>query len=349
LQQWLSDILGDGADPAVGELSGTAANGMSSDTVLFDATWVDRDGTAHDEQLVARIAPDADDVPVFPSYDMPGQFDTIRLVHELTDVPVPEPRWCEPDPAHIGAPFFVMSRVDGQVPPDVLPYNFGDSWLFNATAEEQQTLQDTTLDAIAALHGIDDAPRRFAFLERPEAGATHLHRHVAHTRAWYDVVAAAGAPSPLVERGFAWLDAHWPAEESPTVLSWGDARIGNVIYSDFRPAALLDWEMAGLGPRELDVAWLICGHLVFQDLAESLGLPGMPAFLRRDDVAARYETLTGHPPRDLDFYLTYAALQWGVVFLRTGQRQAHFGERETPADPEDFIYCKSLLQRMLTD
>jgi aminoglycoside phosphotransferase (APT) family kinase protein len=75
----------------------------------------------------------------------------------------------------------------------------------------------------------------------------------------------------------------------------------------------------------------------------------MPAFLRRDDVAARYETLTGHPPRDLDFYLTYAALQWGVVFLRTGQRQAHFGERETPADPEDFIYCKSLLQRMLTD
>jgi aminoglycoside phosphotransferase (APT) family kinase protein len=349
LQTWLADTLGAAAAPVIGDLSGTDANGMSSDTVLFSATWTDDDGTTHDEDLVARIAPDADDVPVFPSYDMQGQFDTIRLVHELTDVAVPEPRWCEPDPARIGATFFVMNRVHGLVPPDVLPYPFGGNWLFDATAEQQQRLQDTTIDAIAALHAIDDAPARFAFLERTAPGDTHLRRHVAHTRAWYDMVRAAGAASPLVERAFDWLDAHWPADEGPTVLSWGDARIGNVIYADFVPAALLDWEMAGLGPRELDIAWLVCGHLVFQDLAASLGLPGMPAFLRADDVIKRYERVTGHVPRDLDFYLTYAALQWGVVFLRTGQRQAHFGEREAPPDPEDYIYCRALLERMLTD
>jgi aminoglycoside phosphotransferase (APT) family kinase protein len=349
LQDWLARTLGTDANAAVGELSGTDANGMSSDTVLFGATWTDVDGVQHDEQLVARIAPDANDVPVFPSYDMPGQFETIRLVHELTDVAVPEPRWCEPESASIGAPFFVMNRVDGDVPPDVLPYPFGGNWLFDAATEQQQRLQDSTVQAIATLHAIPDAASRFSFLERPAAGETHLRRHVAHTRAWYDMVKAEGAGSPLVERGFGWLDARWPAEESPTVLSWGDARIGNVIYADFTPAALLDWEMAGLGPRELDVAWLICGHLVFQDLAASLGLPGMPDFLRADDVCARYEDITGHAPRDLDFYLTYAVLQWGVVFLRTGQRQAHFGEREMPADAEELIYCRPLLERMLAD
>ncbi|MDQ1698113.1 MAG: hypothetical protein QOJ03_3466 [Frankiaceae bacterium] len=349
LQDWLARTLGSDANPIVGTLSGTDANGMSSDTVLFDASWTDADGTSRDEQLVARIAPDANDVPVFPSYDMPGQFETIRLVHELTDVAVPEPRWCEPETTSIGAPFFVMNRVDGAVPPDVLPYPFGNNWLFDATTEQQQRLQDSTVQAIAALHAISDATSRFAFLERPAPGATHLRRHVAHTRAWYDMVKAGGAGSPLVERGFGWLDAHWPAEEGPTVLSWGDARIGNVIYADFTPAALLDWEMAGLGPRELDVAWLVCGHLVFQDLASSLGLPGMPDFLRADDVTARYEELTGHAPRDFAFYLTYAALQWGVVFLRTGQRQAHFGEREMPADAEELIYCRSLIERMLAD
>jgi aminoglycoside phosphotransferase (APT) family kinase protein len=107
--------------------------------------------------------------------------------------------------------------------------------------------------------------------------------------------------------------------------------------------------MAGLGPRELDVAWLICGHLVFQHLTALVELPGMPLFLRAEDVVYSYGRITGHEIRDLDFYLTYAALQWGVVFLRTGQRQAHFGERELPADPEELIYHRDLLAGMLTD
>ena len=50
---------------------------------------------------------------------------------------------------------------------------------------------------------------------------------------------AANLVAALVERGFDWLDRHWPAYESEPVLSWGDSRIGNVIYRDFRPAALL--------------------------------------------------------------------------------------------------------------
>ena len=58
---------------------------------------------------------------------------------------------------------------------------------------------------------------------------------------------------------------HWPADEGPTVLSWGDSRIGNVMYRDFEPVAVLDWEMAGLGPREVDVGWFIYAHRVFEE------------------------------------------------------------------------------------
>ena len=347
LADWIGRQVGAAGAVDVAEFAGTDANGMSSDTILFRARWSDGAGS-HDEQLVARVAPDPDDVPVFPSYDMPGQFETIRLVHELTDVPVPEPLWCEPDAAAIGAPFFVMRRVDGVVPPDVLPYPFGDNWLFDATADRQRRLQDTTVDAVAALHAIDDAPSRFSFLEYAAPGDTHLRRHVARTRALADFVAAQGATLPIIDRGFAWLEAHWPAHEGDTVLSWGDSRIGNVIYSGFTPAALLDWEMAGLGPRELDVAWLICAHLVFQHLADLLGLPGMPDFMRADDVVARYEARTGHAIRDLDFYLVYSALQWAIVLARTGQRQVHFGEREMPADHEELVFHRLLLEQLLT-
>ena len=51
--------------------------------------------------------------------------------------------------------------------------------------------------------------------------------------------------------------------------------------------------------------------------------PGMPNFLRREDVAARYAAGSGYEPRDLGFYETYAAVQWAIVFLRTGARRSH--------------------------
>lgn len=328
-------------DAEITDLEGTSATGMSSDTLLFTARWSEDAGVA-EHRLVARLAPDAGDVPVFPAYDLTRQFDLIRAVGEQTAVPVPETYWNEPSAAPLGTPFFVMGQVDGVVPPDVLPYNFGESWLFAATPEQQRTLQDATVDVLAALHEMP-VP---GFLEFEVPGETPLRRHVAHTREWYEFVALDVGRSALVEQGFEWLDVHWP-EESPEVVSWGDARIGNVLYRDFVPVAVLDWEMAGIGPRELDLAWLIHAHRGFEDLATLLGLPGMPHFLRREDVVARYTEQAGYQPRDLDFYEVYAAVQWGIVFLRTGTRQVRFGEREMPADPDELLYNREPLQRML--
>jgi aminoglycoside phosphotransferase (APT) family kinase protein len=241
-----------------------------------------------------------------------------------------------------------MGRIDGQVPPDVMPYNFGDSWLFDAHPADQRRLQDATVAVLAELHAVEQPEERFAFLALDAPGDTPLRRRVSHTRAWYEFAAAGlGRRSPLVERGFAWLDAHWPANEGPTVACWGDSRIGNVMYRDFAPVAVLDWEMAALGPRELDVAWLIYGHRIFEDIANSMDLPGMPEFLRPGDVAGTYESLTGHTLGDLGFYGTYAALQYAIVFLRTGHRQVHFGEVDAPGHVDDLVMNHEPLERML--
>jgi aminoglycoside phosphotransferase (APT) family kinase protein len=105
--------------------------------------------------------------------------------------------------------------------------------------------------------------------------------------------------------------------------------------------------MAGLGPRELDLSWLLFAHEVFEHLASRFGAPGMPDFLRADGVAAHYERATGHTVGDLGFYRVYAALQWGVVFLRTGVRSVHFGEREMPDDPEEFMHHRELFEHVL--
>jgi aminoglycoside phosphotransferase (APT) family kinase protein len=119
------------------------------------------------------------------------------------------------------------------------------------------------------------------------------------------------------------------------------------MYRDFEPTAVLDWEMASLGPRELDLGWLLFSHQVFEHLRKTFELPGMPDFLRVDDVAATYERLTGHTPRDLDFYLVYAGVQWAIVFMRTGTRQAHFGEIEMPGDVDELMHHRGLLEELL--
>ncbi|MEI4896514.1 hypothetical protein Q8G71_35050, partial [Klebsiella pneumoniae] len=82
---------------------------MSSETLLFGATWREGNGT-RSEPLVARVAPDASAVPVFRSYDMDRQFQVMRLVAAHSSVPVPRTYWSEPDGAPLGAPFFVMGR-----------------------------------------------------------------------------------------------------------------------------------------------------------------------------------------------------------------------------------------------
>jgi aminoglycoside phosphotransferase (APT) family kinase protein len=346
LEKALATHHPEGSNFEVGEPEGTSATGMSSETLLFDAGWDGPNGRVA-ERLVARVAPSDTDVPVFPTYDLPGQFATIKAVSELSDVPVPNPWWCETDESFIGSPFFIMGRVDGVVPPDVPPYNFGESWLFHAGPEEQRRLQDSTVAVLAELHAIEDPEQNFPHLVGPWEGETALRRHFAKTEHWYRWAAADSGRSALVEKVFAHLLDTWPRHESPAVFCWGDSRIGNVMYDAFEPVAVLDWEMAAIAPPETDLFWLAYMHEMFEDMAVTYGFPNMPGFLAAEDVAATYERITGRAPRDLLWYRTYAALQLGIVYLRTGQRSVHFGEREAPGDADELLMNAAQLNRLM--
>ncbi|ANE81658.1 aminoglycoside phosphotransferase [Mycobacterium adipatum] len=347
LSQWLATVLPERGAPQVSIENGVDANGMSSETILLTARWGD-----DEQRLVARVAPTSGDVPVFSSYRLDHQFELMRLIEELTDVPVPRVRWIDDGGEVLGTPFFLMDRVDGDVPPDVMPYTFGGNWFADAAPERQRELQDATVEVLAKLHAIPDAAQRFSFLtEVDPPGDTPLHRHFGWLKQWYEFAVPDIGRSPLVERALAWLEEHFPTDvaASAPVLTWGDSRVGNVLYRDFRPVAVLDWEMATVGPRELDVSWIIFAHMVFQELAGLAGLPGLPEVLREDDVRATYERLTGATLGDLHWFYIYSAVIWCCVFMRTTARRVHFGEMDQPEDVESTFYHASLLQRLLQD
>ena len=346
---WLTPLLG--TTPRVTLESGVDANGMSSETIILTGRWT-RDGEPVEQRWVARVAPIASDVPVFPAYRMDHQFELLRLVGELTGVPVPGVRWIEPTGDLLGSPFFLMDHVQGVVPPDVMPYTFGGNWFADAPAERRRELQDATVAVLAELHAIPDAAQRFSFLLDAEPpGDTPLRRHFNWLRQWYEFAVPDIGISPLVERALTWLEDNFPAEVAAAepVLVWGDSRIGNVLYDDFRPVAVLDWEMATVGPRELDIAWIIFAHMVFQELAGLAGLPGLPDVLREQDVRATYARLTGVEVGDLRWFYVFAGVIWCVVFMRTGARRVHFGEVEKPAEVESLFYHGGLLRRLIEE
>ena len=180
-ERWLRATLPEGSDARVVELTSPESNGMSSETLLVDAVWTE-DGAEVSRRLVARVEPPATDYPVFTTYDLDMQFRVMRLVEEHTDVPVPATHWYEPDPTVLGGAFFVMDRVDGLVPPDVLPYTFGDNWVFDGSEAGRRTIQGSAVRAMAGIHSIRPTDHDLSFLELDQPGATALERSLDHWR-----------------------------------------------------------------------------------------------------------------------------------------------------------------------
>lgn len=350
LQTWLGGQLGAEATPEVVEVIKPQGNGMSSETLLFTARWTEDDDRV-EQRLVARIEPELDKVPVFPAYDLRLQFDVIDLVGRTTDVAVPRVRWFEPDGSIVGAPFFVMDRVDGEVPRDVLPYCFPDpNWVLDATDDERRRLQDSAVRSLAGIHRLDPDHHDLSALAYDTPGATSLERHLAWWERYHRWVVADGEPSPLLAECMTWLRDHLPVEGSdtgPARLSWGDARIGNMLFADFEVAAVLDWEMAGIAPPEVDLGWMIYLHRFFQDLTESLGAEGLPAMLRPADVVATYREASGRDVGDLRWPIAYSAMRHGIIMRRVTERSILFGDAQRPDDVDDMILHRATLRSML--
>ncbi|ULE33512.1 phosphotransferase family protein [Mycobacterium sp. IDR2000157661] len=348
MSRWLATVLPGGATPEITVESGVDANGMSSETIILTGRWDDNGQV--EQKWVARVAPTTDDVPVFDSYRMDHQFEVIRLVGAQTDIPVPQVRWLENTGQVLGTPFFLMDYVDGRVPPDVMPYTFGGNWFADSPAEKRRELQDSTVGVLAKLHSIPRPQETFSFLD-DGSDANALRRNLNWLQNWYEFAVPDIGRSPLVERALDWLEVNWPADVAAgePVLVWGDSRVGNVLYQEYRPVAVLDWEMATLGPREMDAAWMIFAHNVFQELAGLAGLPGLPDFMTEADVTATYAELTGVQLGDLNWLYVYSGVIWACVFMRTSARRVRFGEIEQPDDVESLFYHASLLRRLIGD
>jgi aminoglycoside phosphotransferase (APT) family kinase protein len=242
------------------------------------------------------------------------QYDVMAAVAKSSaNIPVPVLGAFETDSSFLGVPFFVMYHVDGQVPADNLPYTMdADGWVLKATDGERETLWWSGLEALAEIAKVDHTTLGLDFLDRPEFGASGIAQQLGYYRAFLDA-SSGGRPQPTTEAIWSWLIEHRPTSEGPLGLSWGDARIGNIIWNNFRPAAVVDWEMASFAPAELDLGWFLYFNRQF---TEGLGLEPVPGFASREASIARFEELIGRSVHDLEWFEVFAGFRFGVIMLR---------------------------------
>lgn len=342
LERWLAGRLGPRSAPRVTIAPVSGSSGISSETLLFDLQWNDA-GAARAERLVARMEPD-DPFPVFPSYDMGLQFRCLELVGTDTDVPVPPPRWLESEGTVLGTPFFVMARVFGRVPADLPPYTF-EGWVRDLDPDAQRRLWWSAIDVLAGIHTLNPRDHDLRFLDRGGEGDDDVARYLDRERRYFEW-AADPARYPTIDTVYRWLVAHRPSDPGPSVMNWGDARLGNIMFRDTEPVAVLDWEMAALGPREVDVGWSLFLHAFFVDVAEQLGLDPRVAFPDRAATIAHYEARSGASLHDVAWYEAFAGWRFAAIMTRTDARMVATGEAEPRDDPETAIHPLPLLRRI---
>jgi aminoglycoside phosphotransferase (APT) family kinase protein len=338
LAAWLGARLAESSGAAVPTVEIAAAAragvGQSSDTWLFQARWTEI-GQPGAADLVLRKQPGYDGIFLRP--DAGREFTVLQSLARYPSVPVPHVRWVERDPAVLGAPFFVMDQVPGIVPSG-RPSIHVTGWLTTLTPSQRRSAWQSSIDAIAALH---DVPwrRSHAFLagdalpdgdgdgDAPPAddAESGLARYLRHMAEWYHWTAA-GRAFPVTDAALAHLLGHAPgASPCPPVLTWGDARPGNIIFDPVRcvPAALIDWEVAAIAPPEADIAhWLI-----FDDFATSAaGVERLPGYASRDEIIGRYEAASGRRLGDVGYFEIAQALFLATTLIRQADARVRRGE-----------------------
>jgi aminoglycoside phosphotransferase (APT) family kinase protein len=228
-----------------------------------------------------------------------------------------------------------------------MPYPI-ESFLLDAGPGDRQKLQDLSIEVVAEIHKTPIGTEESAFLEYDYPGETALRRHVNSWIEYRDWVVG-DRDIPLINEAFQWLEDNWPteADQRPPVLSWGDSRIGNMMYRDFEPVAVFDWEMAGIAPPEVDLGWMSYMHKFFQDVTVDLGLPGMPDYMDPGEVRDKYMEASGREISDLHWFRVYNAARHAAIMMRITDRQVFFGEAE-PSDPEVAIVHSRPLREMIS-
>jgi aminoglycoside phosphotransferase (APT) family kinase protein len=339
LESWLPPRLG-GRQLDSLSVAAPAGHGYSNDTLMVDAVI----GGAR-VPMVVQAAPTGEGL--FPEYPIARMAKLQLDLRQHADVPVANVAWLEEDPAVLGAAFYVMDRIEGRVPDESPKAYHAVGWVFEASPAERRHLWMSMLDAMARLHRLDVAGR-YAYLAETRWGmALDADPAAERVRQWREYTLwASDADEPPAALLDAWDALSETSPPRPDLLSicWGDAKLGNIMFSGFNVAALLDWELCGVGPAEEDLMNQLAVDAVLADIS---GVPRIDGFLTSEETVAVYEQLLGREMIGTNWWYVFALAKMAAEVHRILRQTRKLGGVPATAGLESLNIAMPRLRRAL--
>jgi aminoglycoside phosphotransferase (APT) family kinase protein len=317
LRASLAEHLGDADRFAVERCT----DGHSNETLFV--TWGDRD-------LVIRRPPAGETAD--RAHDVLREYRVLDALQN-TAVPVAPTVFACDDHDVLGADFYVMERVDGDVLREDEPARF-------ATPELRERLGREHVDTLAAIHDVDVEAVGLSEFGYPEGFAQRQVKRWSEQLTWAFSKTSHEREVPEIYELMEWLQEHAP-EDHPHTLVHGDYKLDNVMFAPGTPpavAAVFDWEMSTLGDPRTDLGWLLSfwrdpgdPEPAIPDLAATfMEREGYPT---RQELVDRWEAETGLTYEHDRFYRTLA------VYKLCGLGEMFFA-RHLQGDSDDPLYPK---------
>jgi aminoglycoside phosphotransferase (APT) family kinase protein len=247
-----------------------------------------------------------------------------RVVSALgpTEVPVaPVVGLCEDDEVN-GAPFYVMSFVEGPV--------------LRGTAEaeafpdqaDRRAIGERVADTLAAIHAVDPDAVGLGDLGRKE---DYVARQLRRWQGQWEKskTRELAAIDAVHER----LAARIP-EQGPATIVHGDYRLDNMILTpQGEVAAVVDWELCTLGDPLADVGLLMVYWPERGEETIALGHPAnlAPGFPTREELRDRYAERSGRDLSQLDFFVALG--YWKLAIILEGVYARYAAGQYGEVDP----------------
>jgi aminoglycoside phosphotransferase (APT) family kinase protein len=319
-RQWLAGRWPDAEELSVGAFE-SPKSGFSART-LFAPLRYRRNGAWQRDRVVLRI--ESPDPAIYPA-QAPGldvevelQYRVMEAVAKSGRVPVARLLGYEPDPSALGQPFFVMEHVEGEVAAENPPYT-QQGFFAHAGPAARKSMVEQGLQALAALHTLDWKAAGLEWLVAP--GATPGLE--AQLELWerFGRCELGERVHPVFDAGIAWLRAHLPPP-AESGFSWGDCRLGNLIFRNGRLACVTDFENAAIAPPEMDLGWWLMFDRTQHEWVNAPRLPGEPS---REEQRDFYARCSGRDVGDTHPWEVFGAIRYTAIVVRVMNRAVERG------------------------
>lgn len=252
--------------------------GISKEQFSFRLIWQEG-GRTRSERLVLRTQPNqsAAETHRLREYQLMGALQGV--------VPLPEPRWIDPEGEEFENPALICTFIEGVSKPDE-----GLTDMRAGYGPYRETLAPDFVEMLARIHAFDCMRGDLSAFEIPRTGSREGVIKLINwgARVWEE---DSVEPEPLVT-----LCEHWLRTNAPPIdrvsITHGDYRSTNFLFSldTGRITAVLDWELSWLGDRHLDLAYTLLP--LWAETAED-GRRLICGLMTREEFLSEYERRSG--------------------------------------------------------